>query len=434
MTVGNAASARPPLVMIPQYFGSLVFDRRTSRYMPFDAQATRILRRLRREPIDAVAADEPSPEDVFDFVEHFLERGFLTTDGRFAGTVLDASPPRDHLLGPLSVHLEVMAACNLKCRHCFAGTLPRHKEPLSLRELDALFATLARMGTFRLGLTGGEPLLRRDIFEIIDLATSHGLCPCITTNGLLMTEAIAMEFGRRELIWLNVSLEGASPATNDAVRGTGVFERVREKLEILGRHARFTLAFTITRENHAEIADCARLAREVGAHTAVFRPLYPAGIALGNLDLMPTFRQYTGALDALAAIDRPRPKDGYQIYPFSPRTRRDAQSKITRNNGCGAGTLTCSIAVNGALSACSFLGPGHDAGNIRETPFDELWNRSERFRRLRGVSAGGFQGGCRARSLVYNGSIDAPDPWYEEYRADAGACHHPMSNIDHDLH
>src|SRR5262249_12637077 len=157
------------------------------------------------------------------FVDAFYRRGFFGLDGRLAADVLAVDVPPDHLVGPLAVHLEVVGACNLTCTHCFAGVLPRHQHPLTVAEMDALFADLAGLGSFRLGLTGGEPLLRKDLFDILDAATARGLHPCLTTNALLLTEDSAREFGRRELVWLNVSLEGPSAATNDAVRGAGTF-------------------------------------------------------------------------------------------------------------------------------------------------------------------------------------------------------------------
>ncbi len=222
---------RRPLVLVPQFFGSVVFDRRTSRYLPFDHDATALLRSLVSSDIDSVLhplQDETHREQVVGFFEDFYQRGFFTSEGWFAGEILDVETPENHLVGPLALHLEVVAACNLKCTHCFAGELPRKESPLTLNELDTLFGQMAALGTYRLGLTGGEPLLRKDLFQIIDLALAHGLCPCVTTNGLLITEEIAREFGRRELVWLNVSLEGATAQTNDSVRGTGIFDRVIE--------------------------------------------------------------------------------------------------------------------------------------------------------------------------------------------------------------
>jgi MoaA/NifB/PqqE/SkfB family radical SAM enzyme len=107
-------------------------------------------------------------------------------------------------------------------------------------ELDGLFTEMAAMGSFRLGLTGGEPLLRRDRFDITDLATSHGLHPCVTTNGLLITEEAARDFAARRLVWLSISPDGATAATNDRVRGAGTFDRVLGRIAVLRGHARFT--------------------------------------------------------------------------------------------------------------------------------------------------------------------------------------------------
>lgn len=422
-----------PLVLIPQYFGSLVFDRRTSRYAPFDAAATRLLLRLRDTPFDAIWQETPDPDEraqMEGFFEHFYGLGFFTLDLRLAGTVLDVPVPPDHLAGPLAVHLEVVAACNLTCRHCFAGELPRQEPPLSLRELDALFAEMAAMGSFRLGLTGGEPLLRKDLFAILDLARAHGLCPCLTTNGLLITEEIAREFGKRDLVWLNVSLDGATEKSNDFIRGAGTFRGVMQKLAILSRHTRFTLAFTILRTNLAEIPDCVQLAREVGAETAVFRPLYPVGIAQHHLELMPTFEEYGGALETLASGCADRQYDIREIEPFGPRTRTAASAIVHDNYGCGAGNLVCSISVSGDVNPCSFLGPAFAAGSLRRGSLAAIWHHSAGFRSIRGLPGDGagtatFGGGCRARALVFNGSINAPDPWVTAHDR-LPQTHHPL--------
>ena len=425
MTFDRAASPikDSPLVLVPQYFGSTVFDRSTSKYLPFDRETTELLVGLEREPFDVVLArtrDAAQRSQLIRFFEAFYKLGFFTVDLRFAGTVLDVEAPPDHLVGPLALHLEIVAACNLKCTHCFAGELPRKEEPLSLREIDELFATLARIGTFRIGLTGGEPLLRRDLFEIIDLAGQHGLHACITTNGLLITEEIAREFAKRKLVWLNVSLEGATAQTNDRVRGKGTFDLVRERLSLLAKHTRFTLAFTIMKTNLEEMKECVDLAYQVGANNAVFRPLYPVGIARHNLELMPTFAEYNEALNVLAGRQSDRQFELCRIDPFSPHTREESQSSIYENYGCGAGNLVSSISISGDVNPCSFLGPEFVAANIRHTPFEEIWHNSQVFRSMRGLSGNNedpesFSGGCRARALVLNGSINAPDPWINGY-------------------
>jgi radical SAM protein with 4Fe4S-binding SPASM domain len=423
---------------VPQFFGSTVFDRRTSRYLPFDDEATYLLRRLKHVCFDRVHSEWVEREDAIRvaaleaFYEQFEDLGFFTLDRRFAGDILSTQPAADHLTGPLAVHLEVVSSCNLTCTHCFAGELPRRERRLSLDQLDDLFTQMAAIGSFRLGLTGGEPLLRRDLFDIIDLATDHGLHPCVTTNGLLITEATARAFGARDLVWLNVSLEGATAGSNDAVRGSGTFERVLDKLVILREHARFTLAFTITSANAHEVDACAALAEQVGASSAVFRPLYPVGVARRHLDLMPTFDQYSDALETLATAESPAGYDLHQIDPFSPAVREDTQAITHTNLGCGAGNLVCSISVSGDINPCSFLGPSFNAGNVTKQPLAELWHHSKGFESIRALPGGNpcggcgdhgdadeghFAGGCRARALVFNGSINAADPWVSLNRA-----------------
>jgi radical SAM protein with 4Fe4S-binding SPASM domain len=418
---------RNPLVLVPQYFGSLVFERHTSRYLPFDHEATRLLLALASRPVDAVLGELPGDEReaVTAFVDCFYRRGWFNLDGRLPADVLPIEPPPDHLAGPLAVHLEIIGACNLTCTHCFAGELPRNHDPLRVAEMDRLFADLAGLGSFRLGLTGGEPLLRKDLFDILDAATERGLHPCLTTNALLLTEATARELGRRELVWLNVSLEGPTAEVNDAVRGAGTFDAVVEKLKLLRRHARFTLAFTVTRQNAHLAKECAELAHQVGAHTAVFRPLYPVGVARHHPELMPTFGQYTSALSELACLYG-HGEDLRGLDPFSPATRAENGARVHTSATCGAGQHVCSISVQGDVSPCSFLGSSFETGNIREVRFPEIWRTGHAMRRMRQPSA--FNGGCRARSLAYAGSVDAPDPWMTEH--EGGGGWHPGANVE----
>jgi radical SAM protein with 4Fe4S-binding SPASM domain len=416
---------RQPLVLIPQYFGSLVFERHTSRYLPFDHEATRLLLVLHQAPVEqllaASAAERHDHEAILAFFECFYQRGFFTLDGRLAADVLAVDVPADHLVGPLAVHLEIIAACNLTCTHCFAGTLPRNHDPLRVDEMDRLFGELASLGAFRLGLTGGEPLMRKDLFNILDAAVERGLHPCLTTNALLLTEETARELGKREFVWLNVSLEGPSAEVNDAVRGSGTFAAVLDRLRLLRKHARFT----ITRANAHLAKECAELAYQVGAHTAVFRPLYPVGVARDHPDLMPSFGQYSTALAELACMDG-HGEELRGLDPFSPTTRVSGRAQIHTSPTCGAGQHVCSISVQGDVNPCSFLGSTFNTGNIRESSFASIWRHGQAMRRMREPTT--FRGGCRARSLTFQGSIDAPDPWMDEFEHGTSAVP-PGANV-----
>jgi MoaA/NifB/PqqE/SkfB family radical SAM enzyme len=406
-------------VLVPQHFGSLVFDRRTSCYLAFDHEATRLLIALQRDGIDGVLAaiqDEDERQTVLGFVDHYYPQRFFSLDGRLLAELRQVDVPPDHLVGPLMVHLEIIGACNLTCSHCFAGELPRNQNPLSLREMADLFTDLDRLGTFRVALTGGEPLLRKDLLDILDAALGAGLHPVLTTNALLLTEEMARELGKRSGVRLNVSLEGPDAAVNDAVRGAGTFDAVVQRLGLLRRHANFTLGFTLLASNSHLVRECVDLASRVGAQAVVFRPLYPVGMALHHLDLMPGFEQYTAALRELQALDEPG--------------ETGAGPSVQTGTTCGAGRHLCAVSVQGDVNPCGFLGPAFVTGNIREQPFGEIWRTGQAMRQMRRPPSGpdGFRGGCRARALVFAGSVDAPDPWMTEHEHGAGP--HPCANFE----
>ncbi len=317
-----------------------------------------------------------------------------------------------------------MDSCNLKCCHCSAGDLPRNELLLTIKELDDLFKSMNRIGTFRLGLTGGEPLLREDLFDIIDLAIKYGLSPCLTTNGLLLTEKIAKELGKRKLAWLNISLEGATAETNDQIRGKGTFNEAIQKIKMASKYCHFSIAFTLMKINYHESKACAKLAKELGAQAAIFRPLYPIGTASKNLELMPSFSEYLESLYNLEEMEKIYYKSNVQLcnnHHWGPKARIDSRSIVFNNFGCGAGNIVCSISASGNISPCSYLPNSFIAGNIKEKSLEHIWHNSPIFKNIRALKTNNFcigcdsynicHGGCRARALSMYNSIDAPDLW-----------------------
>lgn len=240
----------------------------------------------------------------------------------------------------------------------------------------------------------------------------------LTTNGQLLDERWLRELGRRPLAWLNVSLDGATAEVNDRVRGPGTFDRAVGVLRRFGHLARFTLSFTVMRHNVHQVEDVARLGRELGAHTVVFRPLYPVGSAAPRPELMPDFEAYSTALARLGGALSP---DACVrgIDPFSPQARAATSARVTEGLGCGAGTTTASISVQGNVNPCSFLGTRFDTANVRQRAFRDIWNDSEGFRAMRALSPtrteGKFTGGCRARALAATGDVDGVDPWQSAF-------------------
>jgi len=221
--------------------------------------------------------------------------------------------------------------------------------------------------------------------------------------------------------WLNVSLDGATPSTNDSVRGSGTFNQVIDRIALLRRHSRFSLAFTVMKHNMHEMEDFCRLAKSIGASAAVFRPLYPVGAAAGRHDLMPDFREYLESLKKLQEHGVGFETELCSVHPWGPGTRHNRHAVVSHNFGCGAGNTSCSISSGGDVSPCSFLGKEYVGGNLRNSTFASIWNKGNTFTAIRKLSGdsscencGEYDvcgGGCRARALASAGRINAADPW-----------------------
>ncbi len=396
---------------MPQWFGSIAFERRTARYFPLDHEITRLLEASIDAPIELEAFAPDRRDAVVALLDEFYPRGMFTVDLRFDGDRVDAVALHGNLSAPLVTHLEVNSVCNIECVHCFAGKLPRKERTLELAELDELFRDMAAMGALRLALSGGEPLMRKDLYELIDCAIEHGLRTSLVTNGLLLDDAHVRSLAARDLLWLSVSLDGATRETNDAIRGAGTYDRVLERVALLRERVPFSLAMTVTSSNAHEAGAFGALARTVGATGAVLRPMYPAGLGRDRVDLVPTFRQYRDALAALAegAIDE-SPCDAPARYgPDDPLIER---ADVVGHVGCGAATTLAAISASGTVSPCSFLGADFDGPSVREKPFSTIWREAHVFETLRSPEAiASFDGGCRARSKALAGSAFAPDPW-----------------------
>jgi MoaA/NifB/PqqE/SkfB family radical SAM enzyme len=191
---------------------------------------------------------------------------------------------------------------------------------------------------------------------------------------------------------------------------------VLANLLLLREHARFTLAFTVTRASAREIEACARLAAEVGASAAVFRPLYPVGRACSSPELMPDYQDYIDGIARLGSLDG----ELEVMEPFGPLARASSQARVYTGPGCGAANLVASISCTGVVNPCSFLGPAFDAGSIRERSFAEIWHDSPVFVDMRG-GEGEFEAGCRARAQALSGGADRPDPWFVAWKERAHA-------------
>ena len=218
-----------------------------------------------------------------------------------------AAVPRlvDHfeagLDAPICLTWELTYACNLACIHCLSSSGRRDPRELTTAECFGVIDELQAMQVFYVNIGGGEPTVRRDFWEILDYATAHDVGVKFSTNGSRITEQAAARVAANDYLDVQISLDGASAAVNDAIRGPGSFDTAIRALERLAEAGApsFKISVVITRENMDQLDDFEALADHFGAQLRLTR-LRPSGRGADVWDrLHPTSSQQRQLYDWL---------------------------------------------------------------------------------------------------------------------------------------
>ncbi len=323
------------------------------------------------------------------------------------------------LSAPLTVTWEITNFCNLRCIHCLSDSGPEAdtSAELGLEEGKGVVDQLAAAGVFQIHFGGGEPFLYPGFIELLRHAQARGFCClCISTNGTRLNDTRIAQLEEMGGIYLQISLDGATEATCDALRGAGAFRKGLAALARLqGSSIVRTLNLVYCRGNAHEL-DCAlELAEAHGATLRVTR-LKPSG--RGGA----VYRAQRPTQAQLAALHpwltrHPEVLTGDSFFHLNPLGERP----LPGFQFCGAARLTCLITPNGDVFPCAFTqAEEFRGGNLRLTPFREIWNGSEVFNRIfRREASGactscsdfeGCGGGCPAVKHALVGRLDVPDP------------------------
>ncbi len=323
------------------------------------------------------------------------------------------------LSAPITVTWEVTNRCNLRCAHCLSNSGPEAdvRQDLSLAEAKAVVDQLAAARVFQIHFGGGEPFVYPGFLDLLRHAQSRGLCClCISTNGSLLDEGRIQALEALGGIYLQISLDGATEAACDAVRGPGAWRKAVGALERLeGRAIVRTVNFVFTRGNADQLDAMHALARRHGATLRVTR-LKPSGRgAESYAALRPTQAQLALLHGWLGAHPDVLTGDTFfHLNAFGGKPLPGIQS-------CGAARLTCLITPNGDVFPCAFTQTDFfRAGNLRTMPFQSIWSASPVFNRVfrqrrEGACStcsayDGCGGGCPAVKHALTGRLDLPDP------------------------
>ncbi len=324
--------------------------------------------------------------------------------------------------------------CNLKCAHCYlpatfrndiASTTAPGPCELTTEESLRVIDEIARANNeVMLILSGGEPLLRSDIYELAQYASDKGMMVVVGTNGYFINEASARKLKDHGVSGVSISLDSPSPKVHDSVRQIdGSWDRAVKAIEI-SKAADLSVQMNtvVTNSNYNEIPELIQFARSLGVR--VFSPFFLVCTGQGEelTDITPD--QYEDLLTLIVRLQEDR--TGMMIRTRCAPTfrrilyQRNPESSLLKLDAgkCMAGVSYCRITPEGKVTSCPYMQGA--AGDVREKGFHEIWQNSEEFTSLRNPSLQGkckaceYQqvcGGCRARAFATHGNLMDEDPW-----------------------
>lgn len=312
-------------------------------------------------------------------------------------------------------------ACNMYCKHCYRDAGAKAEEELSTVEGLTLIDQIAGAGFKIMIFSGGEPLMRDDIFTLVAHAREKGLRPVFGTNGTLITGETARRLKESGAMAMGISLDSVDPASHDEFRATpGAWQGAVDGMRACREAGLpFQIHTTVMDWNMKEVESLTDFAVEAGAigHHIFF--LVPTGRAVNIEEETLRAEQYE---ELLRIIMKKQTEVRIELKPTcAPQFMRIAAQmdvKTRFSKGCLAGLSYCIISPRGIVQPCAYL--NISAGNVRETDFREIWRNAEIFKNLRteeykgGCGTCGYRkicGGCRARAYFYHGDYMAEEPW-----------------------
>jgi len=355
------------------------------------------------------------------------------TSGQKFGEIMKKGHPHSKN-GLRLVAWEMTRSCNLNCVHCRAAA-ERGPYPgeLDTEKCLEILGQIAQVGQPIVILTGGEPLLRKDIFELARQGTQLGLRMVMATNGTLVTPEIAQKMKSSGIKRVSISIDGAGEKEHDEFRKVpGAFEASVHSIEWLKEAGiEFQINTTVTRHNVHQVREILDLAIKLGAVAHHIFLLVPTGRArelvnqeIDALEYEKLLHWFHDMRDQvplhLKATCAPH---YYRILRQEARARGkkvdfDTYGLDAVTRGCLGGTAFCFISYEGIVQPCGYL--ELNCGDLKKSSFQEVWRNSEIFKKLRDYSEYAGKcgrceylkvcGGCRARAYEATRDYMAEEP------------------------
>jgi AdoMet-dependent heme synthase len=339
---------------------------------------------------------------------------------------------------PKWIAWEITRRCNLRCVHCRSASEMEMKghPDFSTEEAYRVLDDIVSYAQPVVVLSGGEPLTRKDVFEIAQYGTNKGLRMCLATNGTLVTDDVCEKIKQSGIRIVSLSLDGADAAVHDDFRSEkGAFAGTMNAAKLFKKHGiEFIINSSFTKRNQEQIPQVYKLAKELGATAWYMFMIVPTGRGEEIMNELISKEDYDKILDWHYDMEKEedlllvRPTCAPHYYRVTLQRAKEDGEKFKKrtlkfstggSKGCLAGQLICLIDVDGNVLPCSYF--NLPAGNVREKSFKEIWEGSELFKDLRDFKkykgrCGSCEyvnvcGGCRARAYSVYGDYLEEEPF-----------------------
>jgi radical SAM protein with 4Fe4S-binding SPASM domain len=344
-------------------------------------------------------------------------------DGAQPQTRVKVPPVLDTPYPLHSVNLELTAECNLKCMHCYGKFGNGHFNELTLEEIQDVAEQLKKMQVYEVSLSGGEPLLRGEFFDIAKDFAGRGFGVNLMTNGSLVDEHMADNIAAAGIQSVSVSLDGVRSDTHDPFRGVrGSFQKTMKGIELLNdRGIRLKLYTVLNRLNSGEMKALLQLYRRLDATYSVSRTL-TRGKPRENKHLLFSTREFPRIYEKFLAAEE------IVFHGVASRIKEGgseelAQRPVEERPRCHAGVHTLNIRPDGTVTPCASLTePDFAMGNVRKKLIEDIWLEPEgaapQIRELKAIELEKCSdcqfldqcgSGCMACAYLEKGTILVPD-------------------------
>ena len=316
---------------------------------------------------------------------------------------------------------ELTYKCPLQCPYCSNPIdYAKHTAELSTEDWKRVLSQARKMGAVQLGFSGGEPLTRQDLPELVTHARQLGYYSNLITSGYGLTEDKIIQLKEAGLDHIQVSIQASTQELNDHLAGTESYETKKQVAHLVKKHGYpMVLCVVIHRENIHQMRQVLEMAEELGADYLELANTQYYGWAHKNRDLLlPTKEQFEEA-EAIAQAYKEKVAGKMKIYYVIPDFYED-RPKACMN---GWGTTFLTIAPDGVALPCHSARelPGLDCPNVNDFSIEEIWNESKAFNFFRGnewmkepcrscdEKEKDF-GGCRCQAYMLTGDMYNADP------------------------